>query len=285
MKKDMTHIKNWNNCERVNGSWIDHGTGQSVFYNNTSSDGRLVDWAYVLHREFCEDHSEYDVSNTNDGELCWSNNLTIEPGKNILVIGAGPSTSLLKDADIEDVDEIWTCNHFFLHERVSSLNVTMGNLGNEVNFEDPRLLEYMDSNPQFKAGVSNLLKGERLESFLRLKERFPGRVGVFMPRMVTKAGEGPKLLTFATAFAPKEVSFIGIDGHTKDEMDMNISGNVFEPGKPLKKSKKCWHMQRRQYAFLMGYCVTRSPETTWKNLGSRYPKNQIKFLNEQGVFN
>jgi hypothetical protein len=278
----MKDIRNWNGCKRINGSWIDTITGQSIFHQDPSSNGYLVEWAYKMYLNFMKENSDTEIRSFMN-QVQWNDSLSVEPGKKILIIGAGPSTALLKPEDYEDVDEIWTCNHFFKHS-VADLNVTLANLGNEVDFEDPDLISFLEKNKECKIGISNLIKGDRRKKMQAFQKKYRDRFGMFMPYWVGKGGEVPKMVVFAASQLPSEVRIIGMDGHTKSELDMNISGNVFEPGKPLKKSKKDWNMQRRQFAFLFGLVTHMSARTMWKNLGARYSKNQVRFLNEKGEF-
>ena len=87
-------------------------------------------------------------------------------GKNILMIGAGPSCL---DVDWNkmnlDYDYIWTCNNFYKNEKLTNLPVDLVSLGPTVDLNDVKLLEKIKDNQTtcaFEGGISPFRSEEEL---------------------------------------------------------------------------------------------------------------------------
>ena len=93
-------------------------------------------------------------------------------GSKILIIGAGPTTNEV-DYDIEDYDYVWSCNHFYKNEKVSSIKIDFVTLGNENDLSDKDLLSYLDNNETIICFENKYTK---TSDMAKIKKMYPNRV-------------------------------------------------------------------------------------------------------------
>jgi hypothetical protein len=71
-------------------------------------------------------------------------------GKDILIIGGGTSTIDIKWENIITPDTyIWTCNDFYMNERVSSQKIDLYQLAYTTDLKDRKLISYLNKNKPF----------------------------------------------------------------------------------------------------------------------------------------
>ena len=71
-------------------------------------------------------------------------------GKDILIIGGGTSTIDTKWENIINPDTyIWTCNDFYMNERVSSQNIDLYQLAYTTKLKDRKLISYLNKYKPF----------------------------------------------------------------------------------------------------------------------------------------
>lgn len=138
-------------------------------------------------------------------------------GKSILIIGAGPSTL---DVDWEKipVDFVWTCNDFYLNERLLRQQINLVTMGNLQDYSNANLLEYMDRNDTIVLLEENHMRNETLVKnkyfFDKYKERiFRGQVDKEYTGIV---GPPSRLITLACNLKASNIYFVGVDGFDKN---------------------------------------------------------------------
>lgn len=145
----------------------------------------------------------------------------------ILVIGGGPTTNEI-DWNPKDYDFIFSCNHFFLNEKIKNIKVDLCFICSEVNILSQPFLEYLT---KFKTYVGfedyydPAFEVDRLNSIIYNKvfcciSRFQGRIGV-----------GPKLALFAAHLEASEIHMVGIDGVPSNYQKGQCSKHSFQSNK------------------------------------------------------
>ena len=84
---------------------------------------------------------------TKTSEIIYRDNPELKKFKNkkILVLGAGPTTNW-HDWNADEYDHIFSCNHFFLNEKISKRKVDLILLCDEVNLDRQDFLDYITKN-------------------------------------------------------------------------------------------------------------------------------------------
>lgn len=183
-------------------------------------------------------------------------------GKTILIVGGGPSALEVRWQDMQ-TDAIWSCNHFFLHPDLSQRQVDLFAVGNEVNLNHPKLLEYMD-----KFSKSTALFETTNRKIGQIKEYASQYPATFChTRYRSQIGVGARLLVLATLLGVKEVHFVGIDG-----LPTSKTTHAFQPGKkPLgsPNNPNALKLFQDQYAVLWDYIKQMNVSgTVYHNLGA-----------------
>ena len=63
----------------------------------------------------------------------------------ILVVGGGPTTNWY-DWNPSEYDHIFSCNHFFLNEKIKRTKVSLASIASEVDIERKEFIEYVSRN-------------------------------------------------------------------------------------------------------------------------------------------
>ena len=139
--------------------------------------------------------------------------------KNVLVIGAGPSTTQVNWENL-DIDTILTTSFFYLNDKIRSLtNIKHITLTQLVNLSDPRLIEFLDKNQKcligFEVNSNPFYNSKAYKNFV---EKYKNRVVNYWTTHHTTAlmiGVGGRLCFFTINYLPKNLYFVGIDGTSK----------------------------------------------------------------------
>ena len=145
------------------------GTGRPC---NASPDNdyRLWDKKFVLNyygNAFGKDVIENE-------EIIYFNHPELKKFKDskILIIGAGP-TMKDRDWDPQKYDYIWSCNHFFMNEKMKNVDISLAVVGNEVDLSKNNLdfHNYMSKNSTLICFEDRLVNEER-NYFESIKEKY-----------------------------------------------------------------------------------------------------------------
>ena len=157
--------------------------------------------------------------------------------KNILVIGGGPTTNLVKWENI-DYDYIFTCNQYFECNKLQNKPVEIVSLINRVLTNNSEKLQnrlkldnsYIVIEPYHSKMVFNS------KSYLTLYKNNSDKCIFFDTKFQNRSGAAPRLVILAATFKPKNIYIVGIDGYANTpnvihSFDKNLKGP--RDGNPL----------------------------------------------------
>ena len=176
----------------------------------------------------------------------------------VLIVGGGPSTNCVKWENIK-TDYIWTCNHFFLHPKLSKKNVDLAVLGDEVNLstKNEKLHSYCERHQI--ACVFESIANDNLE----FNSKFPHQCHYMYSKYRSKIGTTPREIILALTLGVKEIFFVGIDGLKEN----GLAKHSFEIGKKPRGTRG-YDLFRCQYVVFWDYILNYlKPDTKFYNLG------------------
>jgi hypothetical protein len=197
-------------------------------------------------------------------EIVYSNLKYFEQykGSKVFIIGGGPSTNSC-DFNTVSRDYTWSCNHFYLNDRLKNESIDLAMIFGEPNIR----------SEQFKNYVSKFKPYIGFESH----DRWVGytfddydRYFCMHTRFYSKLGGGARMILFASFLGATEVSFVGFDGPEA----MFEGDHSFEPGKKTLPSSY-GHLDRkvvvnnwkRQSDAFWNYTLNLFPNVKYTNLG------------------
>ena len=154
--------------------------------------------------------------------------------KKILVLGGGPTTNWY-DWNPDEYDHIFSCNHFFLNEKLSKCKVDLAIMCGEVDLNRRDFLEYVIKNDTllgFEDYWPNPDNVKILNNFIK-KEISSNNVFDCILRFQGKIGIGPKMIILAVLLGANQVDFAGVDGPPSQDYKIgDPSGHSFQKNKP-----------------------------------------------------
>tara|TARA_Y100001938_G_C8069244_1_gene422115 strand:+ start:135 stop:923 length:789 start_codon:yes stop_codon:yes gene_type:complete len=192
---------------------IDHGGWFS--FNATTEEWKseyaekMLDYFFtssIIERSF----GGYTVSD----ELLITNNLNFSgvSGKSVLVIGAGPSSSIVTQDLVNSYDYVFTCNHFFKNEFLNGIKMNLVLLGDEVSLRSPHFLNYIRRHSPI-IGFEHSSRRTMLE-VLDFKRSYP-RSFIYLTRYFSRLGYVARACVLARCMGAEKVDFVGMDGFKK----------------------------------------------------------------------
>jgi hypothetical protein len=159
-------------------------------------------------------------------------NITKYEGKRILVIGAGPTTNIVKWENIE-YDYIFTCNQFNECSKLNDMKIEVVSLINRIlkNPNSNKLYERLDRDNSYIAiepHHSSMVFEHR--ECKKLITKYKNKCLFFDTTFQNKSGAAPRLAILATSLKPKSICMVGIDGYgnatksVKHSFDKNLVG-------------------------------------------------------------
>ena len=196
--------------------------------------------------------------------------------KNIMLIGAGPSTIEASWENVEDVDYIWTCNNFFLNQKMLDHKVDLAFIGPEVNITDPAFLDKILRDKTFCVFEGGVTPYRPHKDIQQLYEKTDGRVGYIHLRFFSKLGAGARLIPAALFLGAKNIYFAGIDGHPVDHLHAFEGENKAHHGAPLVNNS--YNIYRRQFVLMWDYLLKLGNDrgVSFYNLGEKFEHNQSR---------
>lgn len=191
-------------------------------------------------------------------------------GKKILVVGAGPTTDW-HDWKPNEYDHIFSCNHFFLNEKLSNCKVDLILLCGEVDLRREDFLEYVKNNNTI-IGFEDYNKDPN--NIKELKNKVDNPIFDCVLRFQGKIGVAPKLIIFATLLGAKQVDYVGVDGPpSKDYKVGDLNNHSFEKNKPCKAGYP-YEVLYAHYSCLKTYLEQDiGKNVTFNNLGAGHDCN------------
>ena len=150
--------------------------------------------------------------------------------KTLLIVGGGPSTAEVKWEKIK-VDYIWSCTNFFMNKNITQKKLDLVSLGNLQDYNDPRLLDYLDFNVDCKVLFeSNYLYSNTLKDNIKFINKYKSRIhyGECDKSFTGIVGPPARLIVLASNLGFKDIYFVGIDGF--DISMKNTHAFTKEPG-------------------------------------------------------
>jgi hypothetical protein len=133
--------------------------------------------------------------------------------KNILILGAGNSTWDVKWENL-DYDYIWTCNQFFLLDRIDKVKVDLITLGYNVDLYDERLLKKITKDSPLVLIETHHYREKIYSEELKVFSSKFDVHEIYIP-LDSLAGAASRLVKLALMCNAKKIYFAGVDGFNK----------------------------------------------------------------------
>tara|TARA_R100000152_G_C6772657_1_gene199660 strand:+ start:456 stop:1265 length:810 start_codon:yes stop_codon:yes gene_type:complete len=209
-------------------------------------------------------------------EIIYRDNPQLKKFKNkkILVLGGGPTTNWY-DWNPDEYDHIFSCNHFFLNEKLSKCKVDLAIICGEVDVNRRDFLEYVIKNDTllgFEDYWPNPDNVKILNNFIK-KEISSNNVFDCILRFQGKIGVAPKLVNLAILLGAREVHFAGVDGHSKNYKKGDSEDHAFQKGKKI-TTGYAYELIEKHYECFKKYIQTEiGKNVIIKNLGEGHEQN------------
>ena len=144
--------------------------------------------------------------------------------RDILIIGGGTSTLDRKwENIIDDKTFIWTCNDFYLNDRVCKQNIDLYQLAYTTELDNPKLIKKLRDNKPFVYYEFDHYRQKYKEPEFK---QFESNIGFGVPGMnidmgewfyqpAQKSGAVLRLILLAQVTNAKNIYFVGFDGFNK----------------------------------------------------------------------
>ena len=175
--------------------------------------------------------------------------------KTVLIIGGGPSS---KELDYETIDRdfTWSCNHFYLNNRLRNMKIDLAMLMAEPDINSEEFNNYRDTYKPY-------LGFEVHDKWINYEFDDYDKYFCMHTRFYSKLGIGVRMLIFASALGCKEVKFCGLDGY-----EPILKGDhAFQPGKTTLPSNFSIENYHDQYKYFWLYLQTKFSKVKYQNLG------------------
>ena len=257
------------------------------FINGNTHDSSFV-------KKYCVPLYGEDITYTQ--EVMHSNLSALKKFKDskILIVAGGP-TAVERQWDPSDYDYVFSCNHFYLNEKLNKHDVAYAIFAGEVALEpkNKRLIEYLNTNSTticLDDRVSNLAherphkrqKAANIISFLN--KEYPDQHMFAHFRYRSKVGTGTRLILSAILFGAKQIHFVGVDGMAPDTKIGDLHNHAFQKGKKYNSQNLQYDRWRRHYTAFWHYVVNglkAHERIEFQNLGEGHRCNQSTDISRQ----
>ena len=204
----------------------------------------------------------------------------------ILIIGGGPSTNDV-EWNAEDYDYVWSCNHFFMSDRLKEIDISFATISNEVDVSvnNSDLHGYLTKNKNticcFEEVNTAKIPLPHLKKFVSLYE---DRTMFSFTRYSGKIGSIPRLILMAMFFGVKEIHVIGMDGFKPESKRGDYAYHAFENKKLFDVEELNYRNYMRHYVMLWDYVLNtlnKQKNVKFQNLGQGHLYNMSTDISKQ----
>jgi len=268
-------------CFGLDQTWQNSPSRDSYFISDSDSflSGNKWDKSFVL--KYFGEIFGYDI--VGNEEIIYLNLPQLNDIQNskVLIVGGGPTTNNGK-WDPKDYDHIFSCNHFFLNDRVISSGVKLATLTTEVDLseENVKFHEYMKGSETIICFEDRFTDEQRL-GLASIKQKYPNRVMYSHTRYRGKIGSVPRLVVMAALMGAKQVDVVGMDGFKKGTKLGSSSDHSFESEK-IRRGTHDYKLYKRHYVALWDYLLNVvGKEIKFQNLGEAHESNMSADISRQ----
>ncbi len=215
---------------------------------------RFPDWVV---RDCRLSFKKFTDSVVTNNEIVYSNlkHFLDYKDKTVLIIGGGPSSNEL-DYNSIDRDFTWSCNHFYLNDKLNTMKIDLAMLMGEPDIASKQFIDYRNNyNPYLGFEVHDRWFNHDFDDY--------DKYFCMHTRFYSKLGIGARMIIFAAALGCKEIKFCGLDGYKP----ILKGDHAFQPGKTTLPSNFSIEKYHQQYDYFWSYIKKIYPQTTYKNLG------------------
>tara|TARA_B100000287_G_scaffold245939_1_gene231238 strand:- start:260 stop:1165 length:906 start_codon:yes stop_codon:yes gene_type:complete len=287
----------WNNCKKLdNESWIDLEDNKMFSLNKNWKNSSSKESFFISDKNDFLYNNNWDLNYVlsyygsilgmdviSNSEIMYYNLSEIKKFKDskILIVGGGPTT-MAYDWDSKDYDYIFSCNHFYLNEKLKNVDVALATFTTETDFSANNDLfhDYMNDNSTIICFEDRMQPDER-EYFGFIKEKYPNRTMYAHTRYRGKIGAAPRLLCMASLFGAREIHVVGMDGFKKGVKLGDVSDHAFETGK-TRQGTHDYRLYHKHYVALWDYVLNNiGKDIKFQNLGEDHPSNMTTDISKQ----
>ena len=287
----------WNGCKKLDDTrWLDIEENVQFSLANSWLNSPSKDCFFISDRENFVYNNRWNLNYVlsyygsvfgtdiiYNSEIIHLNLPEIQKFKNskILVIGGGPTT-LSASWDPNDYDFIFSCNHFFLSDKLKNLDIALATFTTETDFSETNkdFHDYMQNNSTIICFEDRMQPEER-EHFKLIKNLYPDRSMYAHTRYRGKIGAVPRLVCMAVLFGCSELHVVGLDGMKKDEKTSDNLGHAFQKDKP-RIGTTDYNLYRRHYVAFWDYLLNHiGRDVKFQNLGEGHPFNMTTDISRQ----
>jgi hypothetical protein len=149
----------------------------------------------------------------------------------------------------------------------------------EVNLENPKLLEFIEKNPDCAFGFDQLNAKEKVsktKGFFENNNSFCS-----WPRCQGKLGAMTRLISLAIGLGATEIHTVGFDGYEESaKNNEERHDHSFEPRKRLQGTYE-YSLYLRHFVMFWDYALWLAKDTKFQNLGEGYPMNMSTDISRQ----
>ena len=196
----------------------------------------------------------------------------------LLIVGGGPSTSMVNFDNIE-YDYMWTCNNFFKNDKLKQMKVDMAVFAPNIQLlDDKEFVDYVENSDTTICFETE--RGEHMKDWLSMAnfmKKYPDRYTIYGTRYRSNLGITTRQIIYAIYMGAKKLYITGLDG-----MSQRTNDHAFEKT----KENVSWFQnygegfQNRQFISFWEYILKLKQKYNFEiyNLGEIYEENISKHI-------
>jgi len=197
-------------------------------------------------------------------------------GSSILLIGGGPSAKV-NNWDPCRYDHIFSCNHFFLNDKVRNCGIDAAFIGDEVDLESHEFNSFLSESEAIIC-FENL--GRNKSELKQFKQKNSDRTMWLHTRYHSKIGVVTRMASFFSTLEPDSIDIVGMDGYVKyedkDKFDHSFQTNKGNHGsiESASNEEQIQNKYKQQYLEFWDYVLhDAGSNVKFANLGHGHPAN------------
>ena len=268
-------------CFGLEQTWLNSLSRNSFFISDSDSFiyGHKWDKNFVMSY-FGEIFGNNTVENN---EIVYLENPQLNKikGTKVLIVGGGPTTDTV-DWDPKKYDHVFSCNHFFLNDKIKNCDVTLATVTTEVDLSEKntKFHDYLNKTSTVICFEDRLAEPDK-QGLEFMRQVYPNRVMYAHTRYRGKIGSAPRLLCMAALLGASEIDVVGMDGLKKETKLGDPNDHSFEKGKPSQGTLN-YRLYNRHYVALWDYLLNDiGKEVIFRNLGEGHETNMTSDISAQ----